>query len=183
MIRILQKGLQPSVRIEINQRGHKLDSFRKIIEKAVNAKAMAKLRPSFKTREMDQNCPQDNRPVYPTVTRSPYQARLTEDPEGEPGDRELTEALYEPRISHPLQFCFLCSKKPDKKSGREKKKQYRQEQRQGQNSRTLVPKSNTVANSRGRKDLNHIICFNCDKKGHYADKCLEPWQNHANTKD
>ena len=104
-------------------------------------------------------------------------------PQGEPGDKELTKAAYEPRTSHPFQFCSPRSEKPDKKSWREKKEQYRQEQRQVWNSRTPVPRDNTVANGGGRKNLNHITYFNCDKKGHYVDKCLKLRQKHANTED
>ena len=183
MICIFQKSLQPSVRVAMNQRSRKLDSFREIIKRAVNAEDIAKLRPSSNTCKMDQNCPQGNRPVQSTVTRSLHRARLMEDPQGKPGDRKLTEAPYKPRTSHALQFCSPRSEKPDKKSWREKNEQYRQEQRQGRNSRIPVLRSNTVANGRGRKDLSHITCFNYDKKGHYADKCLKPQQNHANTED
>ena len=102
----------------------------------VNAETMAKLRPSSNTREIDRNYPQGNRPVQPIVARSLHRARPTEDPQGEPSDRKLTEALYKPRISHSLQFCSPRSEKPDKKSWKKKKEQYCQKQRQSQNSRT-----------------------------------------------
>ena len=183
MIFIFWKSLRLFVRIEMNQRNRKLDSLREIIERAVNAKATAKPRPSFNTCEMDQNYPQNNYCIQPTIAESPHWAKLTEDPQDEPSNRELTEALYKPRTSHPLQFCSLRSEKPDKKFWREKKKQYRQEQRQGRNSRTPVRRDNIFGNSGGRKDLNHITCFNFDKTGHYANKCLEPQQNQANTED
>ena len=32
-------------------------------------------------------------------------------------------------------------------------------------------------------NLSYTTYFNYDKKGHYADKCLEPRQNYANTED
>ena len=80
MIHIFQKGFWPSIKVKINQRGYKLDSFRETIEKVVDAEATAKLMFSFNTYEMDQNCPWGNRPVQPTVTRFPHRARLTEDP-------------------------------------------------------------------------------------------------------
>ena len=128
MIRIFREGLRPSVRVEMNQRGRELDSFREIIERAVDAEATAKLRPSSNTYEMDQNCLRGNRSVQPTVAQSPYRARPTEDPQGEPGDRVLIETPYEPRTSHSLQFRSPRSEKSDKKSRREKKEQYRQEQ-------------------------------------------------------
>ena len=36
--------------------------------------------------------------------------------------------------------------------------------------------------STAHKNLGHIICFNCNKKGHYIRKCPEPRKN-SNIKD
>ena len=43
MIRYFREGLRPSVRVEIEQRSRKLDSFKELVEKAVDAKAKAAL--------------------------------------------------------------------------------------------------------------------------------------------
>ena len=40
-----QEGLQPSIRVEIKQRGQELDSFKELVKKTVDAKAKAILRP------------------------------------------------------------------------------------------------------------------------------------------
>ena len=45
MIRYFQKVLQPSVKVEMEQRGQELDSFKELVKKAVNAKAKAVFRP------------------------------------------------------------------------------------------------------------------------------------------
>ena len=47
MIWYFQEGLRPSVRVEIEQRGRELNSFKELIQKAVDAKAKAALRPRF----------------------------------------------------------------------------------------------------------------------------------------
>ena len=44
-------------------------------------------------------------------------------------------------------------------------------------------KNSTLAPSRAFKNLSHIICFNSDKNGHYAIKCLKPKKNRATSKN
>ena len=39
MIRYFRKGLRPSIQAEIEQHGRKLDSFKELVEKVVDAKA------------------------------------------------------------------------------------------------------------------------------------------------
>ena len=56
MIRYFREGLRPSVRVEMEQRGRELNSFKELVEKAVNAKAKAALRPRFYARETNQYC-------------------------------------------------------------------------------------------------------------------------------
>ena len=56
MIWYFRKSLCPSVRVEMKQRGQELNSFKELVEKAVNAEAKAVLRPCFYARETDQYC-------------------------------------------------------------------------------------------------------------------------------
>ena len=56
MIRYFQEGLCPSIKVEIEQRGQELKSFEELVEKAVDAKAKAALRPRFYTCKTDQHC-------------------------------------------------------------------------------------------------------------------------------
>ena len=51
MIWYFQKGLRPSLRVEIEQRGRKLNSFEELVEKAVDKEAKATLRPHSYTCE------------------------------------------------------------------------------------------------------------------------------------
>ena len=32
-------------------------------------------------------------------------------------------------------------------------------------------------NSRKKKDISKITCYNCNKKRYFATKCLEPWKS------
>ena len=63
MIRYFREGLCPSVRVEIEQRGRELDSFEEIVEKTVDAKAKAALRPRFYACKTDQHCLRGSRPA------------------------------------------------------------------------------------------------------------------------
>ena len=52
--------------------------------------------------------------------------------------------------------------------------------------RALSPAANanmTGARKAKSRDLSHITCFNCDKKGHYADKCPERRKDQNVSKD
>ena len=62
MIWYFQKGLRPLVRVEMEQRGRKLDSFKELVEKAIDAKAKAALRTRFYACETNQHCLQGSRP-------------------------------------------------------------------------------------------------------------------------
>ena len=96
-------------------------------------------------------------------------------------DRSITYISTESRAStrdsdsedgsHPSQ---QISANSNKRSRREKKEQYRQDQARSRNSH--IPATNINATDAGkvRKDLSHITCFNCNETGHYADKCTEP---------
>lgn len=53
MIYYFWEGIKLSIRLEIKQRDQKLDSFDKMVEKAVNVKANAALRPHSYIRETD----------------------------------------------------------------------------------------------------------------------------------
>ena len=45
MIQYYREGLRTSVKVEIDQRGQKLNSFKEVVKKAINAKAKTAFRP------------------------------------------------------------------------------------------------------------------------------------------
>ena len=55
MIWYFWEGLRPLVRVKIKQYGRELNSFEETVEKAVNVKAKAALRPRSYTRNTDQH--------------------------------------------------------------------------------------------------------------------------------
>ena len=75
MIWYFREGLCPSVRVEIEQRGRELDSFEELVEKAVNAKAKAALRP--RSYACNQHC---LRGSQPSAAKANTQGKLIKDP-------------------------------------------------------------------------------------------------------
>ena len=70
ILKYFQEGLKPFVLAELEYQDLELESFNQIVKKAINAKAKLALWPRSSTKEMDQNCPRDNRPVNSTVAKS-----------------------------------------------------------------------------------------------------------------
>ena len=82
-------------------------------------------------------------------------------------------------LSHSLYPHFLrleIGETSNKKAWKKKKKYRRLEHEWAQNNSSSAPTTKvnalnvTNSSSGARKDLNHITCFNYDKKGHYVTK-------------
>ena len=63
MIQYFREGLCPSVKIEMEQRGQKLNSFQELVKKAVDVEAKAAIRPCSYARKTDQYCLRQSRPL------------------------------------------------------------------------------------------------------------------------
>ena len=194
LIRFFREGLKPSVKAQMEQRG----SWEELVKKAIDAEAKASLQPPSTLREMDQRCPQGNRPTHTSAGKSQVllprdhgnvsfevKVTTTQEPCNSPSDEVPTydQPSHSPQLhsshrysSHlPSRSENISVETSDKKSRRKKKELYRQKQGHGRNSETPVTGIETTSRSgRVRKDLSHITCFNCNEKGHYSYKCPEP---------
>ena len=171
LIRIFRDGLKPSIAAQMEQRGRENDTWEELVKKTIEVEAKVSLLPSPFVRDMDQRCPQCNRPA----TMSKSQASSTRDPRDEPS---LDKALASNKPPHSLRS--ENGDTSDKKARKEKKKKQRRRdaEQAGKDPTpaTGVNASSTKTHPR-RKDPSLITCYNCNKKGHYADHCSEPRKN------
>ena len=156
---------------QIEQRGRENDSWEELVEKAIKAEAKIDFLPSSFVRDIDQRFPRDNR----STPMSKSQASSAQDPQDELSSEK---ALPPNKPSHSSRS--ENGDTSDKKSWKEKKKkQRRRDAEQAGKDPTLatgVNASSTMTHP-WRKDPSLIICYNCNKKGHYADHCSEPRKN------
>ena len=173
LICLFREELKPSIQAQMEQRGRENDNWEELIEKAIDAKAKVGLQPSSYVRDMDQRCPRGNRPSHTTTAKS--QASATKDHRDKPSDKH--KASDKPSRSLRSEIGEVSNKKDWK----EKKKKYRRDQARkssGSNSATGVNTTN-VNHGWGSQDLSQITYYNCNKRGHYANKCKEPWKKNA----
>ena len=173
MIWYFREGLRPSVRVKMEQRGRELDSFKELVEKAVDAEAKAALWPRSYARETDQHC-----------LRGSQRSTAKANTQGQPmKDQRVEEPKCKLQESKASAFQRSDNAKTSKKAWKEKKKndrKHRQFRRSDDEfpSATTATGGNTTNNSAGgsrpQKDVSQITCYNCNKKGHYATKCPEP---------
>ena len=171
MLRYFQEGLKPSVLAELEHRDLELESFDQMVKKAVDAEAKSALRPRSSTKEMDQHCPRGNRPANSTKS----QGSTMKDPRSEEPKVRGTEAPPGPQRSESSE-----------KARKEKKKEQRrrdQERREGSTPASGVNTAQTgephqkkkkKRSDKAPRDTSQVKCCNCQKHGHYANKCLEP---------
>lgn len=63
LIRYFRDGLRPSIRAQLDERGRDLDSWDKVVEKAIDAEAQAIIQPPSGTWEIDSRCTCGQRPA------------------------------------------------------------------------------------------------------------------------
>ena len=97
MIRYFREGLRSSIQAEMEQRGRELDRFKELVEKTVDAKAKAVLRPCSYARETDQHYSQGSRLAHSTTAKAQGQGSSIKDPRVE----EPKSKPKEPKSSAP----------------------------------------------------------------------------------
>ena len=62
MIQYFQEGLCPLLKVEMEQCGQELNSFKEVVKKAINAEAKAAFQPRSYARKTNQHCLRGSRP-------------------------------------------------------------------------------------------------------------------------
>ena len=139
-----------------------LDDYKEPIAKTVRAEIKAGLQPSFYIWETDQQVFQGSWPAYTIV----YKVQTQEAMKDHHKDKSNAKGS--------VPFSTKDSKPSDKVRKNKKRKQYR-DRRDFTNPTTRVNKAEV--SGRKKKNISKITCYNCNKKRHFATKCLKSWKS------
>ena len=169
MIRYFRKGLKPSIKVEIEQQDRASTSFKKMMQRAVNAEAKADLRSSTMVRDLDARCPRGHRPSHNTSSKVQSQGSNNKDSSRseEPKPKDLKPAP--PRNDAAAEPAKKEDRKDKKKRFRGQRQEYTGEQKE------QIPA--TGVNEAALKKKLKVRCFNYNKKSHYANDCTKPSKN------
>ena len=116
LIWFFRESLRLSIKAQIEQWGREHDSWKELVEKAIDAEAKTSLQPPLILHEMDQYCPHNNQLAHSTVAKS--QASSTRDSYDNPVKKLLPPLALKPFNSSLAR----SSETSNKKAWREKKK-------------------------------------------------------------
>ena len=141
-----------------------------MVQRAINAEAKAGLRSSTIIQNLDACCPRSYRLSHNTSLK--VQTQGSKD-----SSRPKKTKLKDPK-SAPLHD--NAAESPKKNNRKDKKKRFwgqKREHTRKQKEQTPATNVNTTNVSKKKKkkhDVSEIMCFNCDKKGHFANDCTKP---------
>ena len=167
MIWYFREGLRPSVRVKMEQCGRELDSFEELVEKAVHAEAKAAFRPCSYACETNQHC---LRGSQLSAVKTNTQGQPMKDPRVE----ELKSRPQKSKTPAPQRSDSSETFKQARKVKKKKDKQHWGRKPQESSTPATGVNNTFVAGSQTQKDVSQVICFNCNKKGHYSNKYPKP---------
>ena len=142
-----------------------------MVQKAVNAEAKAGLRSSTMVWDPDIHYPRGYQPSNSTVLKIQTQGTTTKDSQPEePKVKEIRPILSRVEAS-----------KLSKQARKEKKKKRHQEKQDKEQTPASTANATEIQQKKKKKnhdrDVSKVICFNCNKKDHYANTCTKPSKN------
>ena len=165
MICYFWEGLKPSIKVEMEQQDRESTNFEEMVQRAVNAEVKANLRSSTMVRELDACCPRGHRLSHNTSFKMQTQGSSHKN-----SPRSKEPKPKDPKLAPSRDDVAEPAKKKDRT---EKKKRLRNQRREHTGEQTPVTRVNTKILKKKVK----ARCFNCNKKGHYANKCTKPPKN------
>ena len=175
MVRYFEKSLKPSIKAEMDQDNSQLINYEELIAKAVRAKTKAGLRPSSYVRETDLSCLRGNRPAHTTAYKVQTQGGV---------NRGDDSKASKGSVSTPASASTQDSE-PFDKAKKDKKKNWRGKMDSREPKESTTPASGVNAaevgggrqRKKNKKDISGVTYYNCNKKGHFLNKCPEPSKN------
>ena len=168
IVRYFEEGLKPSIKAEMDQDATHLDDYEELVAKAVRAEAKAGLRPSSYVREADIQVLRGNRPAHTTAHKVQTQGAVSREERGKGPASTPASASTDPEPSDKAR------KNKKKKQHRDKRDSRESRDRDTPASGVNVTEVGKKKRRRKKKDPSEVMCYNCNKLGHYADKCPEP---------
>ncbi len=163
LIRYFREGLGPSIRAQLDYRGQDLDGWEEVVEKAGDVEAKANLQPPFYVMDIDARYPKSHYPLSKTKENT-YRERQSE------ASKDKDKAK-----SH--NYSTSANQNPPQTQASKKDKCGCQEGHGGGHPATGVNATEVVKKDQAPKNLSHIECYTCQKKGYYATKCPEKPKN------
>ena len=170
MVRYFEKGLNPSIKAEIDQDTTHLDNYKELVAKAVRVDARASLQPSFYVQETDLQVVWGSRTAHTSTHKVQTQGAVNR------GDDSKIFKV----------FASTQESEPSDEARKDKKKRHHRDKRdfkELKDSSTLASGVNTAEISMGgqrrrnQKDLSGVTCFNCNMKRHFTNRYMEPLKN------
>ena len=169
MIQYFREGLRPSVRAQLDARGRDLDSWEEAVKKAVNAEAKALLQSSFSTRDMDSKYSQGNRLAEKEEKDFGGKNKSTDSASADTSSGKQSSSTQQTSSANP---------KKDQNYQGGPRHRGRRGRRRGQDSPATGV---NITPEKEEKDISHVECFHCRRKGHFANKC--PQKKNQNVED
>ena len=162
----------------MEQQDRESTNFEEMVQRAVNAEAKVGLKSSTIVQDSDIHCSRNHRPSNSIVSKVQTQETSAKEPcpkqsrpkEAKPAKRKAS-ALPRTNATESLE-----QEKKDKKDRQDKKRRFREKK---ERSDILATDNNAIDASKKKKknrdrDTSKITCYNCNKKGHFANTCTEP---------
>ena len=167
MICYFREGLKPSIKVEIEQQDREAMDFEEMVQRVVKAKAKAGLKSSAMVRDLDICCPRGHRSSNSTASK--VQTQETSIKEPRPEESKTKEAKQAKRKATAPPWTNAAESSEQGKKDRKNKKWRFREKREWSEETPA-----TGVNTKTPKKKLKTICFNCNKKSHYAKEYTEP---------
>ena len=146
-------------------------NFEVMVQKTVNVEAKVSLRSSTMVRDSDINYPRNHCPSNNTALKVQTEGTITKD-----------SHQREPKIKEVIYTSFRAVAASEfLKQARKEKKLKKYPERRDKKKQTSASTTNTIEIQQQKKkkknqdcDMSEITCYNCNRKGHYANICIEP---------
>ena len=176
MICYFRKGLKPSIKVEIKQQDQEAMDFKEMVQRAVNAEAKAALRSSAMVWDSDIRCLWGHRFSSSTAAKVQTQETSTKEPRPEKSRTKEAKPAKE-KASAPPRTNVAEFSEQGKKDIKDKKWRFREKKERSED--ILATGDNAIDVSKKKKkkrdcDTSEVMCYNCNKKGHFANICTKP---------